>query len=393
MKRRKARKKRYGRNYDSPNIFAKKSRSSELTRKILYGLAIIGVLFVCLFLYFNIFASAGRVILKKDMTAEINTHIAASDFVEEIRDGHISSDQAVDTSSTGKKICRITVTFDGKRTREKEYEFQVTVVDTLPPEIGAGGSVTIFLGSDLDIVNQGRIRDNSGEVPKISVSGSYNAKKEGSYPITVTAQDASGNKTEKNITVNVIDGSETAGDISFTTGRGFTAERIDGVTYVDGHVFVNKNFSLPRDYEPGFSDDAYYAFYEMVDAAAEEEIYLWAFNDYISWESLDELYKEIKEDDPENADSYWAEAGHSDHQTGLSVDINEMSLSFSETAEFKWVKDHCWEHGFILRYPEGKEDFTGFGLIPWHLRYVGKDLAKELYNGGNWLSMEEYFGL
>lgn len=85
--------------------------------------------------------------------------------------------------------------------------------------------------------------------------------------------------------------------------------------------------------------------------------------------------------------------GTSEHATGLAVDI--ISTSYEElddrqgdTAEQKWLMEHCWEYGFILRYPPEKSDITGIIYEPWHYRYVGKDAAKEITEQG--LTLEEY---
>ena len=87
-----------------------------------------------------------------------------------------------------------------------------------------------------------------------------------------------------------------------------------------------------------------------------------------------------------------AKPGHSEHQTGLAVDImgsnNDYNL-FAESKEFEWMKNNAYKYGFILRYPEHKENITGFKYEPWHYRYVGKDVAKYIYE--NKLSLEEYF--
>ncbi len=74
--------------------------------------------------------------------------------------------------------------------------------------------------------------------------------------------------------------------------------------------------------------------------------------------------------------------GHSEHQTGLAVDL------FGSSEARKWLEEHCWEYGFIVRYPEGKAEFTGIDYEYWHFRYVGTELALELKDLG--MCMEEY---
>ena len=63
------------------------------------------------------------------------------------------------------------------------------------------------------------------------------------------------------------------------------------------------------------------------------------------------------------------------------------------TREGKWVNNNCYKYGFCIRFPKGKDAYTGYQYESWHLRYVGKDLAEKLYNNGNWISLEEYFGI
>jgi D-alanyl-D-alanine carboxypeptidase len=97
------------------------------------------------------------------------------------------------------------------------------------------------------------------------------------------------------------------------------------------------------------------------------------------------------------ADRFSAKPGTSEHQTGLSADLSGIDKAcyletcFAETTEGKWLAGKAHEFGFIIRYPEGKEDITGYQYEPWHIRYVGKDLAKELYDAN--LTMEEFFDL
>lgn len=85
--------------------------------------------------------------------------------------------------------------------------------------------------------------------------------------------------------------------------------------------------------------------------------------------------------------------GTSEHATGLAVDIisteyEELDDRQGDTEEQKWLMEHCWEYGFILRYPPEKSDITGIIYEPWHYRYVGKDTAKEITEQG--ITLEEY---
>ena len=87
--------------------------------------------------------------------------------------------------------------------------------------------------------------------------------------------------------------------------------------------------------------------------------------------------------------------GTSEHATGLAVDIisthyDELDERQGDTSEQQWLMAHCWEYGFILRYPPDKADITGIIYEPWHYRYVGKEAAKEITEQG--LTLEEYLG-
>ena len=107
-----------------------------------------------------------------------------------------------------------------------------------------------------------------------------------------------------------------------------------------------------------------------------------------------ELYNNyVMLDGKEAADTYSARPGHSEHQSGLAFDLNTIDDSFTYTNEGKWVNANCYRYGFIILYPKGKDNITGYMHESWHLRYVGVDLATKLYNEGNWITIEEYFGI
>ncbi|GEM_PF-339826 len=100
----------------------------------------------------------------------------------------------------------------------------------------------------------------------------------------------------------------------------------------------------------------------------------------------------------ERADLVSARPGYSEHQLGLSADVVACAGGCTGLDELaaspqgQWVVDHAWEHGWIVRYVEGATPVTGYTPEPWHLRYVGPELAKAYHDGG-WTSLEEFFGL
>ena len=127
-----------------------------------------------------------------------------------------------------------------------------------------------------------------------------------------------------------------------------------------------------------------------------EELDGWRFITAVSgWRSQEEQHeiyiRSLWENGEEFTKQFVARPGHSEHQTGLAMDINSLEQSWGETADGIWLAAHCAEYGFILRYPQGKEDITGYMYEPWHVRYLGIDLATAITDSG--LTLEEYFGL
>ena len=101
----------------------------------------------------------------------------------------------------------------------------------------------------------------------------------------------------------------------------------------------------------------------------------------------------IREDAEAQAAMWVARPGASEHQTGLAVDIVDLSFQLLDadqenTPVQQWLMAHCAEYGFILRYPADKSSLTGIGYEPWHYRYVGEEAAREIMDGG--LCLEEY---
>lgn len=169
-------------------------------------------------------------------------------------------------------------------------------------------------------------------------------------------------------------------------------------------VLVNKYNQLPANYIPmdleviniKYNPEALLlrhgareAFEEMCHAAEEEGIYLLtAISTFRSFNYQEEVYYRKKTPDitleeyQTERDKVSARAGHSEHQTGLAVDINDLEECFEATSEGKWLVYNSYRFGFILRYPKGKESITGYNYEPWHYRYIGTELAEAVYFSG-----------
>ena len=167
----------------------------------------------------------------------------------------------------------------------------------------------------------------------------------------------------------------------------------DGIYYIEDIMIVNKTYSLPSDYNPGgLTEEFMDAFYEMQAHAELDGIDIWIQSGFRSYNTQDTLYNYyVSIDGQEAADSYSSRPGHSEHQSGLAADINNPDESFNGTAAAEWLKNNCYKYGFIIRFPEGKQDSTGYIYESWHLRYVGKEWAKKITESGK--SLEEYFNI
>lgn len=135
---------------------------------------------------------------------------------------------------------------------------------------------------------------------------------------------------------------------------------------------------------------------KLLFAGAEEEGFkLYARSGYRSFQTQEALFAGYAERaGEEEANRYSARAGQSEHQTGLAIDVTSESVSlkltedFGETEEGKWLAANAHQYGFIIRYPKGKEDVTGYIYEPWHIRYLGTELATDVFESG--LTYEEY---
>jgi len=137
---------------------------------------------------------------------------------------------------------------------------------------------------------------------------------------------------------------------------------------------------------------------ELVAGAAGQGINLMLVSGYRSYGLQQSVYGgNVSREGQAGADKTSARPGHSEHQTGLAADLGtisglcQLSTCFGQTPEGRWLAAHAHEYGFVVRYPEGKEGIVGYTYEPWHLRFVGKELAAEVFKSG--LTLEEFFGL
>ena len=136
-------------------------------------------------------------------------------------------------------------------------------------------------------------------------------------------------------------------------------------------------------------------FHQLVEAAAEEGVDIVMTTAYRSYEFQEILWNyNVGQKGEEEANKTSARPGESEHQTGLAVDLSTSeidyrnSYDFEDTAAGRWVAENEHRFGFILRFPEGKTDITGYSYEPWHLRYVGATAAADIYERN--LTLEEY---
>ena len=182
----------------------------------------------------------------------------------------------------------------------------------------------------------------------------------------------------------------------------------------DDLLLVNKNNSLAENYTPlnlimpdvpfsfsGFhekklmQEQAAVALEELFTRAKTDNIDLYAVSGYRSYQRQEAIFKrQVEKYGLLQANQVSARPGQSEHQTGLAMDVTSSQVNFKlvqdfgTTKEGQWLEKHAAQFGFIIRYPAGKEEITGYQYEPWHMRYVGRDIAQKIVSRG--LTLEEY---
>ncbi len=215
-----------------------------------------------------------------------------------------------------------------------------------------------------------RVRDRHGTVVGTAASAPDG---KAIVPVTVPA----GKRTELSISADGIRGTRHVG--VRTTAEGVRHSR---------WLVVNQRTSIghyaPKTLISGhgarLAPAAHHAFDRMVRAAAKDGVALWSASSYRSYEQQVRLFSSYANaDGSRKAATFSARPGHSEHQTGLALDVASQSCAvracFADTKAGRWVQKHAHSYGFIIRYPKGEQSVTGYVYEPWHLRYVGTWLS------------------
>ena len=172
-------------------------------------------------------------------------------------------------------------------------------------------------------------------------------------------------------------------------------------------ILVNEDYYIPEDYKVTLvkldngervDERICPALLEMFEEAEKDDVYMVVADGYRSHKEQEEVLKEKTKEYQKRvlipwiakmmAEKWVAIPGTSEHQLGIAVDINADAIHSSGQQVYQWLFNHAYEYGFIQRYPSDKSNITGINYEPWHYRYVGEDVAKEMFETD--ICLEEY---
>ena len=217
---------------------------------------------------------------------------------------------------------------------------------------------------------------------KIEIVGTVDTTKHENFTVTYKVKDTTGNenKVERKVIIYNFD------DLN----KGYN-EIVTGPTTINGILIVNKKYSIPSTYS-AYNKKATEMVNKLRNDAKKQGIILPMKSGNRTYKEQHDLYERYKSKyGIEFADKRAARAGHSEHETGLAFDIGHVTEQFGSTKEGIWLKENCSKYGFIIRYPKYKEGITGYGYEPWHVRYVGTNIAKEIMEKE--ITLEEYLNV
>jgi len=379
-------------------------RKTKSRRRVHPATVILGILILAIIVAAALFLLQKPVVILTDHTRfPVGEKVSLTSLVKEVKYGQLLNEE--ETFESVKASTRV-VTFRIKTRLGKVVEETLTLefYDNVPPVIAGGKDLSLTVGETLDLLEGITATDNSGERLAVSVQGEYDLKKAGEYKLSYFTADSAGNTATFPFTLTVMatpfDENGKMVDGVYKTSKGFELVIEDGIAKVDGYLIANKSYSLPKDYNTTRSVDenTMTAFRAMQQAAAKAGHTVTIKSASRNWNDQNYIFNGyVARDGLQEALTYSARPGHSEHQSGLAIDVLTSDSEEAKEPKFAsalaWLSEHAHEYGFILRYPEGKTDETGYIYESWHFRYVGKELAEKLYNNGDWITMEDYFGI
>lgn len=277
--------------------------------------------------------------------------------------------------------------------RSKETTFEITGIDTKAPIIEISDEKIILEGGE-NLKNHINFKvmdyrygayDYELKKPDIS----FVATDLGNFTYTLIAEDLSGNKTEAMIDFEVVPyvlSQEESKDPNVWITK---ARRLDN-GFVPDLEDIPKDYTYPyRDRSFKLEPEALKNFVNMADALQKETrkemLIESAYRDYDAQEALHNGTA------TQEANTFTARPGHSEHEAGFAVDVrtqDKLSSEFASTEQYDWIQNNAHRFGYIVRYQEDKQDNTNYIFEPWHLRYVGEEVASFMFN--NKISFDEY---
>lgn len=370
------------------------NRMSKKKKILLIVLVVFGLVFI---IFFSIYAFANPFLQisiqgDKNETIEVNHSYKEQGATANVfgikLDKKIKTTGKIDTTKLGTYTEKYSITHFFTK---KEVSRIVHVVDTTSPVITLKGKnkIEIYKGEKYQEPGY-QVTDNydTNLEEKVKVTNKVDTTKSGTYTITYEVEDISKNKTMITRTVIIKEKPKEKEETSTNKNNNSTIEP----TYIKGILIVNKKYALPKSYTKGVDSTALAALKQLQAGAKEAGYDMPLISGYRSYAYQQNLYNQyVARDGQAKADTYSAKPGHSEHQTGLAFDIGKLDSNYGNTPAGKWLASHAREYGFILRYPKGKEKITGYMYEPWHIRYVGKEVATDIFTQN--VTLEEYLGL
>lgn len=354
---------------------------------------------VCLSIYIFIFNNPFLEIKlngKKQYIVEVNNEYKDKGVSALIFNKDISEKVNVKSNLDTKKVGSYKITYSISYLKnEKKVSRVIKVVDTKAPVITLNGDDKVSITKGNKYEEKGvKVTDNydTNLDEKIEITSNLDINKVGEYEITYKVKDSNDNYSSITRIVVVKDIPKVISKVNSNSDNASSSTFIDiKPTYINGILLVNKKYGLPANFGGRIDPTALSNLHTLQSDAKAAGFDIPTLSAYRSYETQRVLYSNYYKRDGALADTYSARPGHSEHQTGLAFDVGSIDNNYGDTDAGKWLAMNCMNYGFIIRYPSGKESITGYQYEPWHIRYVGVDVAKVIMASG--ITLEEYLGV